>query len=408
MGKKVQKKSVPKNKKLTVAQWLIEKTDTAGYRAGTLTGWKHLTVDGVVMELVGGRKNFIEQARRIDKEAAAGWSDKIKFGWGSVNTDIRKVDYAVAVIAELCHMEGIEDPREHQLKLISNVQFWRKEAGDCAWLLEYYDDILSKLEKGIIKEEAEDTLRFQCINAIAVQRKPVWERVFSARVFGDSKAFKNKGYRAAALTVLRNYSPYYVDGMSDDELLDMHEIHSYAQIIEWKGPLQYQIDHQTVIDTAANCYGTVINTQTMEHSVPYALPGCKRIMTIENKANYESMTYADDTLYIFCHGFFTPKEVRFLKQICEIVPEDCEFYHWGDMDFGGIGIFQFTKGNVFPKLLPYKMGVDDFKAAVEAGAGIELEAQTRKKLEHKEAGLLSGLKDIILQKNLTIEQERLL
>lgn len=131
---------------------------------------------------------------------------------------------------------------------------------------------MSKLEKGIIKEEAEDTLRFQCINAIAVQRKPVWERVFSARVFGDSKAFKNKGYRAAALTVLRNYSPYYVDGMSDDELLDMHEIHSYAQIIEWKGPLQYQIDHQTVIDTAANCYGTVINTQTMEHSVPYALP----------------------------------------------------------------------------------------------------------------------------------------
>ncbi len=54
------------------------------------------------------------------------------------------------------------------------------------------------------------------------------------------------------------------------------------------------------------------------------------------------------------------------------------------------------------------MGVDDFKAAVEAGAGIELEAQTREKLEHKEAGLLSGLKDIILEKNLTIEQERLL
>ena len=104
MGKKVQKKSVPKNKKLTVAQWLIEKTDTAGYRAGTLTGWKHLTVDGAVMELVGGRKNFIEQARRIDKEAAAGWSDKIKFDWGSVNTDIRKVDYAVAVIPKLCHI----------------------------------------------------------------------------------------------------------------------------------------------------------------------------------------------------------------------------------------------------------------------------------------------------------------
>lgn len=86
-----------------------------------------------------------------------------------------------------------------------------------------------------------------------------------------------------------------------------------------------------------------INTQTLEHSRPFAISGCRRIMTIENKANYESMPYEEDVLYIFCHGYLTPKEVRFLKQLCMIVPKDCEFYHWGDMDFGGISIFQFIK-----------------------------------------------------------------
>ena len=68
-------------------------------------------------------------------------------------------------------------------------------------------------------------------------------------------------------------------------------------------------------------YGTIINTQTMEHARAYALSGCKRIMTIENKANYEDMSYRKDTLYIFCHGFFSPKEVRFLKTICDLVSE---------------------------------------------------------------------------------------
>lgn len=131
-------------------------------------------------------------------------------------------------------------------------------------------------------------------------------------------------------------------------------------------------------------------------------------MTIENKANYESMPYEEDVLYIFCHGYLTPKEVRFLKQLCMIVPKDCEFYHWGDMDFGGISIFQFIKEKVFPALRPYRMGIADFKEALDKEAGILLKASTRTKLEKKNAGLLAELKAEILRTGMTIEQERLL
>lgn len=146
----------------------------------------------------------------------------------------------------------------------------------------------------------------------------------------------------------------------------------------------------------------------MEHARAYALSGCKRIMTIENKANYEDMSYRKDTLYIFCHGFFSPKEVRFLKTICDLVSEECEFYHWGDLDYGGICIFQFIKAQVFPKLLPYKMSQEDFELAVREDAGILLKEDTRNKLIRKNAGLLEPLKEAILKSGLTIEQERLL
>ena len=131
-------------------------------------------------------------------------------------------------------------------------------------------------------------------------------------------------------------------------------------------------------------------------------------MTIENKANYEDMSYSEDTIYIFCHGFFTPKEVRFLRKFVDLVDSDCEFLHWGDMDFGGMNIFLFNQEKVFPKLKPYKMDTESFRSALEAGAGIPLAESTRKKLEAKEVGMLTELKNIILKTNQVVEQEALM
>ena len=196
--------------------------------------------------------------------------------------------------------------------------------------------------------------------------------------------------------------------MSGLEILKMHGIMSYAQTMEWKGPLSYRIDDTCVIDTSKQIYGTIINTQTLEHASPVSLARCKRIMTIENKANYESMQYDENTLYIFCHGYFTPKEVYFLKKLSLIVSKECEFLHWGDMDFGGISIFLFIKDRIFEKLMPYRMGVADFEEALKKDAGIPLKASTREKLQKKDAGLLTELKEAILESDKTIEQERLL
>ena len=69
------------------------------------------------------------------------------------------------------------------------------------------------------------------------------------------------------------------------------------------------------IDTSLNYYGTVLNAQTLEHAVPNLRNSVEKIIVIENKANYESMEYDPKVLYIFCHGYFSPKEVRFLQML---------------------------------------------------------------------------------------------
>ena len=429
------KKKNEKTEQKTLARWIIDKINKDAYRAGTLKGSKHPEVDEELINAVGGRKNLVEQARYLEYNTEAGKTGKLWFDWTAVNTDIKKINCEASVIPELCKLEHMEDPRDRQLRLVRTVKNYQKEVKEYDWLCHYYDDILQKLEAGKTEKDAyeEDEFRFPCINAIAKLEEPVWERVFSRRVFGDSKKFE-KQYRSKMYTILKNYSPYYEEELDPDEeepetreqseqetikrekkknrereVLQIHGILSYAQTIEWKGPLTYLLQTEEsgekLIGTSCNIFGTVLNTQTLEHAVPVDISSCKKIMTIENKANYESMPYEEQTLYLFCHGNFTSKEVTFLQKIREIAPPDCEYYHWSDMDLGGISIFQSIKDRIFPELKPYKMSAADFREAIQNGAGIPLKASSREKLMAKNAGLLEDLKQEILKTGQTVEQE---
>ena len=164
-------------------------------------------------------------------------------------------------------------------------------------------------------------------------------------------------------------------------------------------------ENEVEIDTSWNRYGTVINAQTLEHARPTSLKSIKKIIVIENKANYESMEYDPNVLYIFCHGYFSPKEVSFLRALMNVAPSQVQCYHWGDMDYGGIQIFLYNRKNIFPALMPWKMDASSYEAALEKGNGIALSEEKRKKLELLDAGCLETLKGCILEHGLEIEQE---
>ena len=71
---------------------------------------------------------------------------------------------------------------------------------------------------------------------MAAQQEFIWERVFSARVFHNSKTFQNE-YKNSIVTILKNCSPYYEEEIDAETLLAAHNIHSYAQTLEWKAVL---------------------------------------------------------------------------------------------------------------------------------------------------------------------------
>lgn len=413
-----------KQKIQSLSRYIIEKAECDSYRAGTRSKQWHIEADQKLLDAVGGRSVLLRQAGDLEK--LTGISGKIIVKWKAVRTEIEKITVSPDAIPLLCQVEQIEDPRERQLSQMELTESWKSRVAQADWLIPYYDHILERLNSGKLVKDVpglEDPLFFLFLNKTAEEREPLYRRAFSAQVCtiwngiaqtkqSESKITPTKRfekiYQSAVLSVLKQYSPLYEEGMSDEELLTAHGILTYAQTLEFKGAVSYRIDDGPAISTAAQIYGTMFNKQTLENAVPISIVGIRQIMTIENKANYEKMQFRPDTLYIFCHGFFSPPERKFLSRVVALAGTDTEYFHWGDMDYGGIRIFKFLQKNLFPKLKPWKMDVTDYKMALQMGASISLETDKRERFEQMDAGVLTPLKEAILKNGKEIEQELLL
>lgn len=407
---------------MNLTEYLIHLANGPAYRSGALEGARHPEVDAKMIREVGGKKALLQEADELERVGL------IRTERRDMNTDIRRIHYNVSDIPALCRRAGIEDPREKQMRRIGAV---KKQSDNAAgtFLEPYYKNLLERLESGqeVKQPDPEDENFFRCLNAAAVLERPVWRRSFSTAVLHDSKLFERR-YQKKVVTVFAQYSPLCVEGMTEDDILRVHGIKTYSQTLEWKGPLAYRLIcegsascveecekterysaiHTVEVDSSRNCFGTVINAQTLEHAEPVSLFGVRRIMLIENKANYESMDFRPDTLYIFCHGFFSPKELKFLGSLASLAEEGTEFLHWGDMDLGGIRIFLYNQRNLFPEMKPYRMDREAYERALEAGAGIPIKQEKREMLRKMDAGCLEELKNCILEKGMEIEQESLL
>ena len=385
-----------------LTKYLIQTADGPAYRSGNLDGMRHPAVDGGMIRAAGGMRNLINEADELEKAGLIRTERK------NLGADIVRIHYPVSAIPKLCRRAGVEDPRDRQLRWIRTADKWAGEA-EATFLEPYYEALLRRLETGqeVKKPDMEDEDYFRCLNRAAVIETPVWRRQFSSEVLHDSKMFEKK-YQDKVVTVLEKYSPLSEEGMTADDILRVHGIKTYSQTLEWKGPLVYRIGSGNPIDSSVNLFGTVINAQTLEQAVPIAVPGIRHIILVENKANYESMDFREDTLYIYCHGFFSPKELKFLGALTEITGGNTEYLHWGDMDLGGIRIFLYNQRKLFPGLKPYRMDASAYETAIAQGAGIPMKKEKKEKLQRLDAGDLDGLKECILETGMEIEQEALL
>ncbi len=300
---------------------------------------------------------------------------------------------------------------QNRLANIREIVSHYKSLACCEWLKQiYYQPYLDRIKKGkIITNFNSDRTFHLLLNAIIQNESPIYMRAFSTKILGNSKKFE-KEYLKAVCPVLRKcpdlkeYEESIDESLSNNDVLRYFGIQTYNNTFEFKGNITYSLDQKSCLSTEKEEYGSVWNTEMLIHGEIQEVHA-KQIITIENKANFYAVPHDPDTLYIFVHGFLSPLEQKICKQIFKSAP-DAKYYHFGDLDYGGIRIFEFLKNKIFPTIKPLKMDVDTFREYEKISPGEIISSDVRKKLAAMTVSAeLQPLKDHILSTWKIYEQE---
>lgn len=348
-----------------------------------------------------GKTEFITQAKELEKQGL------VTIEWESVGNDIRKIRYALQNLPYMYEQAGIcpkaQVIEEHRRAVDEFSAFV-----EGVWIKQYLNRCLVRLEKGNVPSEfSKRDLLFQCLREIDRLKEPLYKRVFSKYCLGDSKVFENE-FQSTVLSIARKYHTGIEDGMNDTQILSQLMIEEYSQELALKGPLQISVDGKN-INLREFRYGAVLNSLTLTHANPEKGEKIKKVLTVENKANYMAMPYDEEALIIYSHGFFTPKERAFLINLRHMLPKETQYFHSGDLDYGGIRIYLYIKQKVFPAVKPFQMNAEIYRK-YEPYA-VEMETGIRKKLyrmDMSEMPELAGLRDLLAREGKALEQESFL
>ena len=349
-----------------------------------------------------GRSQFPKEVRKLEQKGL------IDVDWYSLGSEINKIGYQLEKLDLFYEMENMIP----KWKKVSDMEIRIKNELDHitkGWIRDYYQDLLETLNPENTRKFPKEAIEyFEVFRGLDQLNGPVYKRLFSKNILHDSKAFQDQK-ESYVIKKAKKFCPDVVVEMSDTEVLSQIFIEEYSQQMEVKGPLRISLkkdDKESVLDLGEYFYGTILNSETLKQAeVLPDQPKLKRIVTIENKANFVSMPYREDTLYIFTHGYFTPKERTLLLKLDEVLRdrEDIRFYHTGDMDYGGIKIFEYIETKIFNRLEPLNMDVDTYMKYLDSGG--KMKDDTVKKLKECKVEKLEQLISLMIEKKIWIEQE---
>lgn len=239
------------------------------------------------------------------------------------------------------------------------------------------------------------------------------ERVISTRLYGDSKHFE-RVVKPKVLSILRYMD---TDGLSDEQLLMRRGVTRWPQIFEFTGPIALLLQNGREVSFGELTEGAYMNSGTLSRIRKVKLSSLRRILFIENKANYVDYVARrrkPDELVVFHGGVFSPAAGRWFSLLAEARAEFCpeaECFHWSDIDLGGFGIFVRLRDTCFPDLKPWMMDEDTLRLNRDKAMTITSDSylrQLQKLVRDERYSVFHPVIRYMLTENIRLEQEALL
>ena len=231
------------------------------------------------------------------------------------------------------------------------------------------------------------------------------ERIFSKLYLGNSKIFEQQ-VRRRLTGVLRRYGEEPT--LEEEDLLTEAGLVRSSSELLICGPVKINLQGK-LADLTPFAFGIGIGAETSE-SLEIASCDCSTVVSVENKATFRELARAGlpAGVFLICLGGFAgPVKRRFLGKLNRFLDGGVSCYHWGDMDYGGIRIFQHLRRTCIPDLQPLLMEASIYREFSHLGE--EYDETYRVKLQtlllDDTLGIFHELLGIMLQEGRTLEQE---
>lgn len=332
------------------------------------------------------KKIFISAVQRLSDEGLIQFEWK-RFEENNLLERIILVEDAIFYIYEAVGRVTKENRIKYYLEELADYQ----KDNENEWLQDFLEDERKFINKNgrwsaIWPSEHEGRSELVCLLKIVDKGCNTSMRYLSVRLYGDSKKIE-RDYKSKLTSIAKKYISLNLD---EGELLDFLGILVNPVEVLVYGPLTYCLDERE-ISLKPFVYGNSVNSATVEHMSELMLE-TNAVLTIENKATYyEFIKNAPKNVFvIYLGGFFGKTAAQFLIKLKEL--DGISFYHWSDIDLGGLRIYRYLMDILDGVVKPFGMGVDLYIYYIENNACVDIIPETHLK-EIKE---MMGMQEMVL------------
>lgn len=230
-------------------------------------------------------------------------------------------------------------------------------------------------------------------------------RVFSVRVFNDSKRFED--LIGALRTLARRSQPDW-KGLSNDELLHELNLTANPTHLYLYGPWRL-VDDAAQMISIAEFHPAVGLPAAQAHRLRRVMVDAPQVICIENQTTfYELIRHKQHNLATIClWGNPSPACRHLLRCLAANLSDDIPLYVWADIDYGGLNILAQLREKVSPRFRPYHMDVSTLDAHANwAHPLTSTDVRNLNRLMQRASLIdMRPLIDHMLQRNLKLEQE---
>lgn len=239
----------------------------------------------------------------------------------------------------------------------------------------------------------------KAIDSIMNNKGEILLRNFSVRVFNNSKIVENNANK-----IFRIYSEFSNEEFKDfNSLIEHYYIYRNFNLILIKGDITLKINEEIIHVGKLNST-FALSSEILDKVEIINLP-VEKVITIENQTTFN---YFSDSsfLVLYTDGYISSAMAIFLKKLYSF-KMSLRFYHFGDIDWGGINIYLDIIAKTGIKFNTYKMDIETLK---------EYQGYAKSLTEKDKENLISLIKnvkdeeilklvDFMLSNNIKLEQE---